>query len=224
MRSRRFPRGRLITLALLAIPLVALVLLALSFVHTMDHRAERHSGSNSVKLQQPVVQILGGSTVCQDTLVPRDTETVMLFVAPTRPTGPPMTLTIADAGRQVTRGHIRGGWVGGIARFAVARVRSTVPDAQLCIRNDGRAPLAFGGIPSDLATLTVDGKTQHAALSIEFFRGGTPTWWATLPAIAHRAGVLKGSLAGAWGFWFAVGLLALGALLALGHMLRSVWK
>jgi hypothetical protein len=46
-------------------------------------------------------------------------------------------------------------------------------------------------------------------ITVEFFRPGVSNWWSLLPTIAHRAGVLKGSLAGAWAFWFAAALVLL---------------
>src|SRR3954454_9884815 len=142
--SRR--RGKL-WLAVFVVPAVAAVLLASSFLGTMNHQGERLSGSNSVKLQQPVVQVGGGSTLCQRTLIPADTASVLLFVAPTAPTGPPLTLTIRDGGRQVARGHIDGGWTGGVAKFTVTTIETTFADANLCMRNDGTRPLAVSGLP-----------------------------------------------------------------------------
>src|SRR4051794_8997304 len=92
-------RGKL-SLVVFVVPVVAAVLLASSFLGTMSHDGERLSGSNPVKPQQPVVQVGGGSTLCQRTLIPADTASVLLFVAPTGPTGPPLTLTIENGGRQ----------------------------------------------------------------------------------------------------------------------------
>jgi hypothetical protein len=43
-----------------------------------------------------------------------------------------------------------------------------------------------------------------------------------LPTIAHRAGVLKGSLAGAWGFWVAAALVLLAGVAALALTLGGL--
>lgn len=216
--SRR--RGKL-WLALFVVPVVAAVLLASSFLDTMSHQGERLSGSNNVKLQQPVVQMGSEQTLCQQMLVPRDTASVLLYVAPTGPTGPPLTLTITSEGRQPIKSHIDGGWIGGVAKFAIPLTKSTIADANVCMRNDGRRPMAVSGIPSELVTVTLDGKKQQAAISVTFFRPGTETWWSLLPTMAHRAGVLKGSLGGAWGFWIALGLIALAAILSVGLLVRA---
>jgi hypothetical protein len=203
-------------LLLALVPITAIVLLGLAFGRTMAHTGERLAGSNSVKLQQPVVQSSGGQNVCQGVLLPRDAASALLFVAPTKPMGPPLTLTIVAGKQTVARSPIAGGWTGGVARFAFARVARTYPDSRLCVHNGGRDPIAFGGLPSAAPTsTTVAGVPQHGTVTIEFFREGTSSWWSLLPTIAHRAGVLKGSLAGAWSFWLAAGLIVLAGVAAL---------
>jgi hypothetical protein len=194
----------------LLIPIVALVLLGGRFIGTMNHKAERLAGSNSVKLQQPAVQINAASRLCQPILAPRDAASVMLFVSPTGPKGPPLSMTLTAGPRSLARSRIAGGWTGGIARFSFPTLPVTYPNALLCVRNEGGAPIAFSGLPTTgLTNATVDGTQQRALVTVEFFRPGTSTWWSLLPTIAHRAGVLKGSLAGAWAFWLAAALVLL---------------
>lgn len=219
--SRRLTHARLLIL----LPVAALVAFALSFFGTMDHTAERTAANNAVKLQQPVVQIGPGSRLCQGILVPRDAATVQLFASPTGPTGPPLALTLTDANGLIAKGRMAGGWTGGIARFPIKRVTDTAPSAEICVRNNGKEPIAFGGLPAEGPTgLTVDGTPQKATMTVQFFRGGTSSWWSLLPTIAHRAGVLKGSLSGAWVFWFAVALFVLAAGLSVGLMFRGAWR
>jgi hypothetical protein len=214
---------RVLKLLPLLIPLLALVLLAAKFAGTMDHRAERLAASNSVKLQQPVIQINGGSRLCQSILAPRDAASAMFFLAPTTPKGPPLTLTVTAGGRTVARSHIAGGWTGGTPHLPFHALDRTYLEARICVRNDGRAPLAFSGLPIGVPTsTTVDGHPQKAAVTVEFFRPGTSTWWSLLPTIAHRAGVLKGSLAGSWALWVAAALVLLAGLGALAIALRGL--
>jgi hypothetical protein len=204
---------RLLKLLPLFIPLLALVLLAVSFAGTMAHKTERLAGSNSVKLQQPAIQIDPGSSLCQPVVAPKDAASVLFYTAPTGPKGPPLTMTLRGAHRTLARSHIQGGWTGGIVRFGFTPLAATYPNATICVRAGGRDPIAFSGLPVGAPTnATVDGKPQQALITIQFFRPGTSTWWSLLPTIAHRAGVLKGSLAGAWAFWLALALvLAAGA-------------
>ena len=216
---------RLLTLLPLLVPLLALVLLAAAFARTMGHTGERLAASNSVKLQQPALQVSGGASVCQPILAPRDAASALMFVAPTTPKGPPLTMTLTGGGRTLAKSHIAGGWTGGIARFAFPTLHSTYATARICVRNDGAAPIAFSGLPtSELTRTTVNGAQQRAFVTVEFFRPGVSDWWSLLPTIAHRAGVLKGSLAGAWGFWLAGGLVLLAAVgglaLTLGGLRR----
>jgi hypothetical protein len=216
---------RLLKLLPLLVPLLALVLLAAAFARTMDHTGERLAGSNSVKLQQPAIQIDGGSRLCQPIVAPRDAASALMFVAPTGPKGPPLALTLTSAGRTVARSHIAGGWTGGTARFAFPTLRSTYSPAKICVRNDGKAPIAFSGLPTAGPTsTTVDGTQQRAVITVEFFRPGVSDWWSLLPTIAHRAGVLKGSLAGAWGFWLAAVLVLLAGAGALALTLGGLRK
>jgi hypothetical protein len=213
---------RVLKLLPLLIPLLVLVLLAAEFVGTMNHRGERLAGSNSVTLKPPVIQISGGSQLCQSILAPRDAASAMFFLAPSAPKGPPMSLTLSAGGRTIARSRIAGGWTGGTPHFPFRTLDKTYREARICARNEGRSPLAFAGLPLGVPTsTTVDGKAQKAAVTVQFFRPGTSTWWSLLPTIAHRAGVLKGSLAGSWAFWVAAALALLAGVGALAITLRS---
>jgi hypothetical protein len=208
--------GRFLKLLPLLVPLLALVLLAAAFVRTMGHTGERLAGSNSVKLQQPVIQIDPGSRLCQPIVAPRDAASALFFSSPTGPKGPPLTMTLRGAHRTLARSHISGGWTGGIVRFRFPTLGATYPKATICVRDEGREPIAFSGLPLGAETsTTVDGTPQRAAITIQFFRPGVSNWWSLLPTIAHRAGVLKGSLAGAWGFWLAAALVLLAGVASL---------
>ena len=214
---------RLLKLLPLLIPLIALVLLALAFVRTMGHTGERLAGSNSVKLQQPALQIGSGSRVCQPIIAARDAASVLVYAAPTAPKGPPLTMTLTDGGRAIATSHIAGGWTGGLARFSFPTLRTTYGKATICIRNEGAAPIAFSGLPVPVPSSTqVDGTPQRAVLTVELFRPGVSNWWSLLPTIAHRAGVLKGSLSGAWGFWLAAALVLLAGAGALALTLTEL--
>src|SRR3954468_3024622 len=204
---------RFLKLLPLIVPVLALVLLAAAFARTMAHRAERLAGSNPVKLQQPALRVDGGSRLCQGVIAPREAASAMFYVAPTGPKGPPLAMTLSGGRRTLASSQIAGGWTGGVVRFPFRPLDASDAKATIYVRNRGSAPLAFAGLPVGAPTsATVDGKPQQALVTIEFFRPGTSTWWSLLPTIAHRAGVLKGSLAGAWAFWLAVALvLAAGA-------------
>jgi hypothetical protein len=204
------------------VPLGALVYLAIAFGGTMGHSGARLAGSNSVVLQKPILQIPGGSLLCQATVAPKDAASVQLFVVPAGPQGPPLDLTITDgAGRTISTGHMAGGWSGGVIKVPLARIRSSAADGKLCIRNRGRDALALGGVSSQFLKALIDGKPQDAAITMLFFRDGSETWTSLLPTIGHRVGVLKGSVSGAWVFWLALVLVALAGVLSMAVMLRS---
>lgn len=201
---------RLLKFLPLLVPLLALVLLGAKFVRTMGHEREHLAGSNSVKLQQPVIQIDPGSRLCQPVVAPKDAASAQFYTAPTGPKGPPLAMTLSGAHQTIARSRIAGGWTGGVVRFHFPTLRATYPAGTICVRAGGRDPIAFSGLPLGTETrTTVDGAPQRAAITIQFFRPGVSTWWSLLPTIAHRAGVLRGSLAGAWGFWLAAVLVLL---------------
>ena len=207
---------RPLTLLPLLVPLVVLALLGAKFFRTMGHEHEHVAGSNSVKLQQPVIQIDPGASLCQPIVAPKDAASVQFYSAPTGPKGPPLTMTLRGAHRTLARSHIAGGWTGGIVRFHFPTLSATYPKATICVRAGGRDPIAFSGLPLGAQTsTTVDGTPQRSAITIQFFRPGVGDWWSLLPTIAHRAGVLKGSLAGAWGFWLAAALVLLAGVASL---------
>src|SRR4051812_23075767 len=143
---------RLLKLLPLVIPLVALVLLAASFAGTMGHKTERLAGSNSVRLQQPAIQIDPRSLLCQPILAPKDAASVLIYTAPTGPKGPPLTMTLRGADRTLARSHIQGGWTGGIVHFPFQTLDATYRKATICVRNDGREPIAFSGLPIGMET------------------------------------------------------------------------
>jgi hypothetical protein len=211
---------RLLKFLPLLAPLIALVLLGAKFVRTMNHEHEQLAGSNSVRLLQPVIQIDPRARLCQPVLAPKDAATAQFYTAPTGPTGPPLTMTLRGAHRTLARSHIAGGWLGGVARFHFPVLRTTYPEARICLTAGGRHPIAFSGLPIGAPTrTTVDGRAQRASITIQFFRQGKGNWWSILPTIAHRAGILRGSLAGAWGFWLAAALALLAGIGSLGIVL-----
>jgi hypothetical protein len=207
---------------LLLLPLLALVLLAVVFFLTMAHEDERLAGTNSVNDQGLVVQVGGGSRVCQQTLVPRDAARARLPVAPIAQGGPAMSMTIVAGRRTLATSRIASGWTDDTLSFPFTKLTSTHPGATLCMRNMGRAAVRFGGLAIGVPTSTkVNGVAEKAVITIEYFRPGRSDWWAVLPAIAHRAGVLKGSLSGAWSFWLAAALVLVAGGLALGVAIRG---
>ena len=220
------PAGRtrppLRALAPFLLPLAVLVALAVAFVAHLGHSDARAAGGNSVPVQQPVVFVPGnGGELCQPTLLPHGAASVKLWVKRTRQSGPPLDVEFTSGGTRIAGGHFDGDWGSDTVQIPIGVARRTYADAVMCVRNQGKPELGFMGIPSNFATVMVDGKPQPAAVTAQFFRKGESSWWSMLPAIAHRAGVLKGSLAGAWAFWAACALFAIAALIALAVAFRA---
>jgi hypothetical protein len=216
-------RLRLNSLAML-LPLLAAALLVLVFVRTMGHRAERLAGSNSVPPQGLVVQIGRGTHVCQQILAPDDAASARFFVATLGPTvkGPPLSMRLDDNGRTLATSRVAGGWTGDKLDFHFPTLSRAYLQARICVRDEGRGAVRFQGLAIGQPTSTlVNGKPEYAAISIVFLRPGKSDAWSLLPTIARRAGVLKGALAGGWGFWFAAALVLMAGAGAIVLSLRG---
>ena len=209
----------------LLLPVLAFGVCATVFLHTMGEAAPRVAGTDSVNPKGLVVQISEGSRVCQPTLLPRDAASVRLFVAPTVGATSPLSMTLLAGGRAVATSHLAAGWTGTRPRFDFPTLSRTVAAGTICIRNEGRTSVRFGGSSAGRPTATtVNGAPERALITVEFFRPGVSDWWSLLPTIAHRAGVLKGSLAGGWGFWLAVALALLAGAIACGVSMRGIGR
>ena|SRR5436305_1014123 len=207
----------------LLLPLLAAVLLLLVFARTMGHSAERLAGSDSVPPLALVVQIDRAARVCQQILAPRDAASAHFFVDSRIRNGPPVSMRLDKDGRTLATSRIGGGWSGGSLRIPFPTLSRNYLGARICVRNEGRTPVRFIGLSTGQPTSTlVNGKPQYAEISIEFFRRGRSDAWSLLPTIAQRAGVLKGSLAGGWSFWFAIALVLVAGAGAIALSLRGV--
>ena len=207
----------------LLLPLLAAALLVLVFARTMGHSAQRLAGSNSVPPEALVVQVGGGSRVCQGILAPRNAASVHFFVDSRTHNGPPLTMRLGKDGRTLATSHIAGGWSGGTIRMPFRTLSRNYLEARICLWDEGHTPIRFIGLSTSQPTSTVVGRTpQYGALSIEFFRPGQSDSWALLPTIATRAGILKGSLAGGWSFWFAIALVLVAGAGAIALSLGGV--
>lgn len=216
-RSRRSARS----LAPWLVPLLVLIAAVLGFFDTMRHTGERVAGTNSVTPQGTIFEVHDRQTACQATLLPKGARTVMLWVKREEGYSPRITLTFTSQGRRIAAGHLDENWAGDFVRIPIDRASRTYPDATMCIRADGPKGFWLSGIPSQFLIATLDGQPQGTAIAVEFYRAGNESWWGILPTIAHRAGVLKGSLAGAWAFWAALVLLLVVAILAGTVVLRA---
>jgi hypothetical protein len=208
----------------LLVPLLVAAALLVAFLATMGRESPPLAASNSVPLQSLVVQLGRGSNVCQSILAPRGAGVAKLFVAPLDATqGPPMSMRLDDSGRTLRTSRIGGGWTGESVRFPFSTLTATYPAARICVRTKGRPEVRFTGFSNPPSTTTrVNGKHVPAVIGAEFFRPGKTDAWSLLPAIARRAGILKGSLAGAWSFWLAVALVLSGGAIALVVTVRGL--
>ncbi len=190
---------------------LAALLLVLGAVE-LAQRGEKLTGTSSVPLKEPVVQVLKGETACQRGLVmPAGSGLLRAYVSvvqPGRRAG--LSVTLSDAaGRRLAGGTAR--LRGGIAEFTLPEVRRSLTNVTACFENTGRSILSIAGIRSAYGSVAVDGELQPAALTVLWYAPGRPSWFAVLADIPSRVGNAR--LASVWPFWVALACL-LGAALA----------
>ena len=209
-------------LALYALPLAVLLGCLVALADNLTHTGERTAGTNSVTPRDNIVRVEDGQTACQTTLLPGGAAELQLWVKRDEGYSPNITVTFTSRGRRVSGGRLGENWAGDFLRIPIDKAARTYPDTVMCIRADGPKGFFLKGIPSQFLVATLDGAPQGAAIAVQLYREGHESWLDILPVIAHRTGVLKGSLAGAWVFWAAVGGLLLVGGLAFALVLREM--
>jgi hypothetical protein len=165
----------------------------------------RRSGTNNVAVAGEAVSLAPRERICQPESVPGDTARVAIAAAPQAgvAAAPRLTVEVERGGRAVASGRPDGSLTDG--RLDVPLDPAPPPGAvELCVRNDGRGPLALLGQPDVLA--------------VDYYRSGSESWLAAAPAVARHFGFGKAGLLGSWALWLAlVAVVAawLGAWLAL---------
>ena len=209
-------------LAPYALPLAVLLVCLAGLADNLRHTGERTAGTNSVTPQADVVRVEDRQTACQTTLLPARAAELQLWVKRDEGYSPNITVTFTSQGKRVSGGRLNENWAGEFLRIPIDEARRTYADTVMCIRADGPKGFFLRGIPSQFLVSTLDGAPTGAAIAVQFYREGDESWLGLLPTIAHRAGVLKGSLAGAWSFWTGVLCLLAVAALAFAIVLRGM--
>ncbi|MEA2282406.1 MAG: hypothetical protein QOK21_3013 [Solirubrobacteraceae bacterium] len=190
------PRGVAVLLGLALAGLVALLVLA----------GTRSSGdvySLGVGAFQPVAVLGHGDSACQQQIrlpdgawFDRVTVPVGTYMKP----GRPLELEIhagGRGGRVLARGRLAGGYpdIGRMPRepITTGRTERSGP-VTVCLRNPGGGKIAiFGGaaFASPITTMSIDGKTVPADMSLAFARTHPPSLLASVPDMLDRASVFK---------------------------------
>jgi hypothetical protein len=170
----------------------------------------RRSGTNNVAASAEAVELAPRERSCQPESVPGASERVAIAVAapPGAAAVPRLTVAVERGGRAVASGRPAGRLDDGRVDVPLAPA-PPAGAAELCVRNDGRRPLALLG--------------QPGAIAVDYYRGGSETWLQAAPAVARHFGLGKSGLLGPWALWLALAAVAaawLGAWRALREQPR----
>jgi hypothetical protein len=165
----------------------------------------RQAGTNSIVEVGRVAELRSGERHCQPgETVPRDAARLRLLVGTFGQPVPEISVAARDGeGRVITRGR----WPAGRGReghivIPLQRVERTAPGLEVCVATRGGERLVLYG--------------QAPNIRLEWLRPGSESWYALVPAIAHRFSLGKASLFGP--FWLAIALL-----LVVGAGLAAIW-
>jgi len=191
--------------AVVAIGVVALVACV---AVVLAQSGARQAGTNSILEIAQAAQLRSGERHCQPgETVPKDASGLRLLVGTYGQPVPELRVTVRDPdGRLVTDGRLPTGAHEGRVLIPLREVRQTTTGTEVCIQQkDGRRLVLYG---------------QPPAIRLEWLRSGDETWYALVPAVAHRFSLGKAALFGSW--WILVPALLM--LLAAAAALRTVLR
>jgi hypothetical protein len=194
------------------VPIVLALVLLVALGIVLAHSEPRLTGTNSVPLRGPAVGLQEGEQMCQlGQLMPEDSGRMRMFLAPARADRTPEVLVTIrqkqDGLIARTAGHYRRP---GVLDVTIdPPVRRTRIDAEVCVRNTGRATVVLSGILTPFGDVMLRGKRLDAALTTLWYETDKTSWLSELPAVIPRVGHAR--IGGTWAFWIA-SLLLLSAL------------
>lgn len=201
----------------LALVVGALLVVAMLVTVLTDRRTRLAATNSRVAISGIALTVPPGEQHCQGgEFVPRATANLRLYVGTfDRPSGPPLEISIRDAGgKLLSSRQIPGVYPPGALEPEVDKPRGDVEAASVCVRNLGSAPVAFAG---NLTPATPELRPAVGeGIRVDYLRAGKESWLDLAPEIARRFQRFKPSFFGAWTMWafFAAILLLFGAAAA----------
>jgi hypothetical protein len=181
--------------------LVAAVVLAAVLAVNLSKTAPRLAGVDQTRLDAFSTALEPGATVCQpNETVPSDAGAVSLVVGLFGGNAQPLSVSVSD-NEGVRRARISGPYGDGARVTApLSGPRRASVGARLCIRNDGDARVAFGGI-ADAAQIVDRSAEVTGRIGVSWYRPGSESWWSVASAVAERGGRAKAGWVGMWTMW-----------------------
>jgi hypothetical protein len=195
----------------------SLAVVVLVVVVALSDRDVHLAGTNNVFDRFPVATLEPRDELCeQHEVVPADAAAVRFSVAPGSgtPGGALRVRVLDDDGRAISRGRRAGGWGGDYVDVPIAPVQRTLGDAQVCVENRGAPALTLRGYAVEPRLgFTLRGDRVDQQVRLTYLRAEAENWWSVSRVIAHRLGLGKGEVFGAWvPFAWLAALLAMSAV------------
>jgi len=194
-----------------AVVAAACVAIAAGLALVLLDSEPRQAGSNYVDETGEVVTIEGNGTHCQTAeVVPADAANLRLLVGTFERPTPEIGVSVADGGETISTGELAEGGREGHVHIPIEPVEETQA-AEVCIQVSGTA---------DSRRMVLYG--SNGRVRLEWLREGDESWLGLIPTVAHRFGLGKPFVSGAWVLGLAAVLLALAWTLALRLTLREL--
>lgn len=175
---------------------------------------------------QPFFVVPPGSEACEHDLpVESRFDTIELSTGTYGRPGPPLAVSVREAGRSIASGRIAPGYPDNAAQLAtVSPAVDSGGPVDVCVRNEGdRRVVVYGDLQDRVfpGYGAVDGKkVVEADLALHFRNSDPPTTLSELPEMMSRAAVMRPDPVGAWTFWALLAGLVLGVPALLSLALR----
>jgi hypothetical protein len=195
--------------------------LLVSMLFAVTRSKQFYADHNQVRSNDFATVLAGGEELCQGPLTEPYTKGTAAVEFVTGAQSPPVSVSLRSTdGFRTVRGSLPGGRPPGQLAVPVDEIPKSGINAVMCLRNRGTTPLPLGGQSTDGTGLRIDGVERPALIRIAYVRSGRESWFAMLPTIAHRFGIVKTTIAGAWMFWVVLALIAGVAVTVLFTLLR----
>jgi hypothetical protein len=195
-----------------AVLAAALVAVAVGLVLVLLDTAPRQAGTNYIPESGEALTIEGNGSHCQgDQVIPADAASLRLLVGTFERPTPELSVSVRAGGQTIASGSLRAGGKEGHVVIPIEPVEALHEHAEVCIKvrapGKGRRTVLYG-VPG--------------AVHLEWLRGGEESWLELAPTVAHRFGLGKPFLSGAWVLWLSAVLLAAAWAVALRTAVREL--
>jgi hypothetical protein len=196
-----------------AVLAVGLAAVAVSLALVLIDSEPRQAGTNYVPEVGEAVTLAGANgTHCQGgQVIPGDAAALRLLLGTHERPSPELRVTVRVGDEMIATGRLPGGQPDGRVVIPIDPVEDVRPDAEVCIQvrgpDEGRETVLYG---------------TSNQVRLEWLREGEESWLDLVGTVAHRFGLGKPFVSGAWVLILAAALLGLAWVLALRLVAREL--